>query len=60
MLAVRRDAELSRRAERLELSINLLNEALDQIDLIGDCPELGAKLAEIIEGLKQQYTSLTA
>jgi len=51
MPVVRKDAELSCRAKRLELCIGLLNKALYQIDLLEDCPELGARLAEIIETL---------
>ena len=58
MSAVRNVAEVLSRADRLGLCVNLLTSALEQIDLLGDYPDLGARLAEIIEVLRQQEHQL--
>lgn len=42
------------RDERTNRAVALLDEALQIIDGLGDCPELGARLQSIVEALRER------
>ena len=54
MPAAYQKAGASPRQERVARAVELLREALQIIDSIGEFPDLGATLNEVIEGLEEQ------